>query len=174
MNKTNSKNNPTPTKSVNNELILTSDDKVRLVEKMRYQSNTFGYWISLLALSCTIVYVFMILNIVKPDPMVAVKIMMNIILFFVTFLGMEKVKNYSVKWSITMIVLGGIALLRILWMPLQVIRDGGEFGKVSAGKGTLLIGLLVAGAGLYVLSGVVSFIKSVALRAYLKSIEEKR
>lgn len=91
-------------------------------QKMRYQKNSLSYNLGLLGLACSIFAAFICLNSIRPQMVVIVKILMNILIFLVGFLAMEKAKTYQEKYGYTLVVLGGISFLRIFWYPIQLIR----------------------------------------------------
>lgn len=98
------------------------------VEKLRYQPNKRSYYLALLAILFNVVNLFTVINStsVRPTFEIGVKILMNIILLLVIFLGMEKMKVYDKKWSIIVMVLGAIAFVRILWLPANIKQWSSE------------------------------------------------
>lgn len=98
------------------------------VEKLRYQPNKRSYYLALLAILFNVVNLFTVINStsVRPTFEIGVKILMNIVLLLVIFLGMEKMKVYDKKWSIIVMVLGAIAFVRILWLPANIKQWSSE------------------------------------------------
>ncbi len=146
------------------------------VQMMRYQANKLSYGIGFLALISTLFYLFPILNAAdkflnnQSDIafLIAVKILANIFIFLMTFLSVEKMKAYSVSFSILMIVFGGLNIVRIFIFPLMFYTKD----YITGGKFTYLVIVLIISAALYIFSGVVSYIKSTMLKKYLKRIGE--
>lgn len=169
------------------------------VEKLRYQPNKRSYYLALLAILFNVVNLFTVINStsVRPTFEIGVKILLNIILLLVIFLGMEKMKVYNKRWGIIIIILGALAFARILWMPLNI----NDWSKETRNQAALILEKetpteqelrqaeqLVARADEYdsvrkssivflsitgtllVLSGVDAYIKSRKLEDYLKEV----
>lgn len=94
------------------------------LEKMRYQNNSFSYMFGFLALILSLLAAFIGLNSIAPRAFTIFKILYNIAILLVSFLAMEKAKRYSKAYSIVLIVLGAICLLRIIYGPVVLIKYG--------------------------------------------------
>lgn len=155
-----------------------SEEKVAFSEKMRYQPNTLSYYIGFLGLILNIVFLFMATSkleidvdglpekIFSPLSLIGVKILGNVLIMFISFLGMEKMRAYQSKWNYIIIVLGGLFIFRIFWIP----RIYFGYGEVLTG--TILTVLILISAACYVTAGVIATIKTKMLNSYLKSINE--
>lgn len=144
-------------------------------EKMRYQKNSFGYSYTFGAMLFFIWSLFTSITYstftflpgevrVIPDANVALDISISIILILVMFLAAEKVKVYSVKWSIGLLVISAINIARIFYVPLislntnQIPIDIFIQIAVSHTISALLTGI----------AGVVSYKKSKQLQLLMK------
>lgn len=91
-------------------------------EMMRYRNNGLSYKLGFGGIGFSILAAFICLNSFNPNSfLVIVKILMNIAILLFGFLSIEKAKAYSKQGSITLIVLGGINIARIFWVPLLLI-----------------------------------------------------
>ena len=123
----------------NNSLNQMSDlehDKNEL-EMMRYRENRLSYNIGILGIFASLFACFVCLNSTNPITVVVVaKVLLNIVILLGGFLCIEKAKAYSKKASIGLIVFGGICVLRIFWIPLQLIMYFAQYKDFLAGKTT--------------------------------------
>jgi hypothetical protein len=145
------------------------------IDKMQYQKNKISYSFGLFALIFNVIYVLRAINILTPSLSVAIKIILNILLLLLTFLSMEKSKVYSKSFSIILVACGFISLLRILYVPMQVVtgqilQKSGEVYPTS--EFIILVLYLVLLSASYFISGICGIVKNKQLTAYLKSKEE--
>lgn len=91
-------------------------------EMMRYRANSLSYWLGFGAIGFSVLASFVCLNSFAPTTvLVILKILLNIIILLFGFLSCEKTKAYSEKSSIALIGIGGVCVLRIFWVPLQLL-----------------------------------------------------
>lgn len=169
------------------------------IEKLRYQPNKRSYYLALLAILFNVVNLFTVINStsVTPSFEIGVKILLNIIMLLIIFLGMEKMKVYQKKWAVIIILLGALAFGRMFWMPRN-IAEWSEEARIEAVlvleenptsdnaikqsnkliqkantydkvKNRSIIYLSIAGT-LLILSGTDAYIKSKNLEQYLKEV----
>ena len=124
----------------NNSLTQMSDlehDKNQL-EMMRYRENRLSYMLGFLALACSILACFICLNSTNPGrPEIIVKVLLNIFILLGGFLCIEKAKSYSKNASIALVVMGGLCVGRIFWIPLQLLIYFPQYdANWNATKGT--------------------------------------
>ncbi len=107
------------------------------LEKMRYFDNSISHKLGYAGILCSLIAMFIALNTMSPAYYmggvgVVIAILMNIAILLTGFLTVEKVKAYSIGYSIYSIVLGGLCVLRIFWFPLSTVRLYNEFwGKIK-------------------------------------------
>lgn len=91
----------------------------RNAERMQYQPDKLSSFLCVLSIIFNMVYFVSIYrdNAVAPDVTIGADILINIILMMIVFLGSEKLKAYSKKWSIYILLLGAAQILRIFWVP---------------------------------------------------------
>ena len=172
-------------------------DKDFIVDKMRYQKNSFSYAFILFGLLLSIITLFMIINPAKFNEgfvneagnitydytyyiLVAIEVIIGIITMLMSFLCAEKVKSYDKFWSETGVyILVVINLARIAIVPLYVLVNLDKLCRVTR-TGSIQafslmdylapIFLLVIGAGCYIVVGVIGTIKSKKLRNHLERL----
>ncbi|MCR5231925.1 MAG: hypothetical protein K6B64_04685 [Acholeplasmatales bacterium] len=92
------------------------------VEMLRYRNNTLAYALGLCGVAASLFAAFICMNSMNPSNFsVIFKIILNVFILLFGFLCCEKAKTYQVRGSFYLIGLGVICLLRILWIPLQLI-----------------------------------------------------
>ena len=174
-------------------------------EMMRYRSNGLSYKLGFGGIACSILAAFICLNSFNPNSfLVIVKILMNIAILLFGFLSIEKAKAYSKQGSIILIVIGGINLARIFWVPFLLILNynlwasAGEadkrkyeqfIGKTITSDNRYLISylpqdgnfrgwfaiiLLILSAVFFISAGVIGLKKSVKLSNYMESLKENK
>lgn len=105
------------------------------VEMMRYRANGLSYKLGFVAIIFSVLAAFMSLNSFQPiTAVVIIKIMMNVVILLGGFLFCEQAKNYSTKASIGLMVLGGVCVARIFWIPLQLIVKYNQLVSFQAEK----------------------------------------
>lgn len=169
------------------------------VEMMRYRNNKLSYGLGFGGLAFTILGAFIYLNSMAPvDVQVILVILLNVVILLFGFLCVERSKTYSRNGSIALIVLGGINILQMFWMPLEIMikyntwLDKGEdaiYAKDNVGavitdknnavnwlwtngntRGVLSMVFLVISAAFFIAAGVIGVLRSNKLNKYLKSI----
>lgn len=92
------------------------------VEMMRYRDNKLPYSLGFGGLAFSVLAAFIILNSMYPSTVqVIIVIFLNIFILLFGFLNVEKTKAYSRTGATTLIVLGGINVAQIFWLPLTII-----------------------------------------------------
>ena len=131
------------------------------IDRMRFQPNNHSYRLGLLASLIYIVYIACTLDYIPKNMTLGLEVMINLVFFMILFFGLEKVKNYSIKWSIYSIILGSCTILRILWHPF--VLNGLDLKEKALSSG---VSLAIAGI-LIIVSGVIGYRKSNMLMNYL-------
>lgn len=164
-----------------NELIPLSFDQPRYIisdfktDKMRYQPNKLWYSITLLSILFFLVAIFKSINYslhtgldadmkVIPDFKIALDILISILLLLLTFLTAEKIKIYSKKWSIFLIVIAAINFLRIFNIPLYILKQN----MIPKNEFILIIIFYAITIVAQFISGLMSYFKSSRLFKYLQ------
>ena len=132
------------------------------IDRMRFQPNNFSYNLGLLAFLIYIVYIGSTLDYIPKKLTLGMEVMIDLGFFMVLVLGMEKVKNYSVQWSVYLILLGISCLLRYFWHPMVLKSLNFDDVALVSGVSILVSGILI------IIGGVVGYIRSSILMKYLK------
>lgn len=102
-------------------------------EMLHYRGNSLSYKLAFLGIAFSILAAFICLNSFSPDFLGFLKILMNIAILLFGFLCCEKVKAYSKEASIALCVIGGVCVLRMFWVPLNLMI---WFNKYQSGSVT--------------------------------------
>ena len=141
-------------------------------DKMRYQPNKGAYYLILLGLLISIVALFSMItpSTIVPNFNTVLEIMINIIIMLITFLAAERCKVYSRNWALVVIVIAGIHVLRIFWVPTQLVAKG----EISRWQFTLIAIYLLATAASLIIGALITIKKNQILMKHLKEIGEKK
>lgn len=155
---------------------------------LRYKKNKLASWLALLGLVFNCLY-FMVLYAMPKTEFTTIKIGLSVIVTLIvllaTFLASEGVKGYNKKFSIVLIVLAVVQIVRIFIYPLQGITDNlliaadtnhtiGYFGYYPSSSGfffALMVIYLVASAGCMIASAVIGWIYAVRLEKFQKQLD---
>ncbi|MFA5525863.1 MAG: hypothetical protein WC992_03470 [Acholeplasmataceae bacterium] len=139
-------------------------------DKMRYQTNKLGYALILLGLAFSVVALFRIITPTQiiPNHLIALEIVINIILLLLTFLTAERCKIYQKNWAIVSLVIASIHLLRILFVPRNLLSKG----QLTLSQFSWIMIFLIITATCIALGGYVTLAKHHILAKHLKEIGE--
>lgn len=144
-------------------------------EMLRYQANKQSYWLGMLAVVFTLIYLFVTLNcFTQFTGILMAKILGNIILFLAGFLCCEKMKTYDLRWGYVSIAFGILAIVRAFVFPIFIISGKVIRTEPRVGLGIFLIICMIATAVAYIFAGLISIRKTKILNDYLNSINEPR
>lgn len=169
------------------------------LEMMRYRANSLSYMLGLLGVITSLFAAFVAMNSMNPKIwIVLVKIAINICIVLFGFLCCERAKSYNKKGSLVLVGIGIACIIRIAWIPIQLllgqseINDGIMSDKVGDTvlpnmtgttawlpadgnfRATLCIIFLVISAISFIAAGIIGYIRSVKLANYLSSINQKK
>lgn len=151
--------------------------KSKNIERMRYQANKTSYSLALIAFLLNQYYLIVVMNNLTISFHIGIEILINLIVYMLLFLGMEKVRYYSVSWSKFFMWLGLFFVVRIAYMPLFLFKEAkellaiaDEFSIVTAqakytAAYTSAITIFVVGL-LVLISGFIGYKKAVSLKSY--------
>lgn len=163
--------------------VVLNEDEVKRIKKdrMRFTKNKIPANLTLLAI---LINVFYFVSIYKSNvmsyynPVIGISIVYNLIFMLACFLCSEGIKNYKANYGITLIIVGALQFLRIVYYPLQ-----GHTTVAPGGLDTLVMGTsqfirtviyLVSSGSLLVSAGIIGIIKSKALEKYRAEIGEEK
>jgi hypothetical protein len=149
-----------------NEKIVS--DKYVSIEKLKYRKDKLAYALAILGL---LVNVFYFIALYQNNAnfyyawKIGVSILYNLVFMLFVFLSAEGVKYYHRKYSILLLVIGVLQVIRIFIYPRQCFAAE-VLTQTAYTK--LCIYLLVSGT-LLISSGICSLTKSTILNNFLKS-----
>lgn len=163
--------------------IQTADVQTIKKDRMRFKTNSLSSNLALLAVVINVLY---FVCIYKSDVStyyytynIGLSVMYNLVFMLAAFLSSIGVKNYKINYSIVLIVIGALQIVRIFGIPLgaynTVIEIGGEERRVMLDKQfvrTLIY--LISSAALLIASGVIGIIRTRILTNYKRQIGEEQ
>ena len=174
------------------EVVLVEPKKVKSPKNpviqndiMRYKKNKIGANLALLGLALGCLYFLVLYAQVKNDNFyykwpIAIDVIYNLFFLLFVFLFSEQVKNYNRKMFPFQLVLGGMQIVRIFWLPLAGITEtaychivGVEFtgAAITAGTFTVMTVCLAASGACIIASAIVGFIRARSVEAFVKKVE---
>jgi len=137
------------------------------IDLMHYKNNKISFWLILFTIALNVAMFLIIYTTTgcTASVQLGIDLMVNIIFLLLCFLAAEKTKRYSRDWGITSIVLGGLEILRICWIPLYYFL---AYKKSGTGLDTAkfiscLLLLLFAGICL-IIAGITTIKKAKILK----------
>ena len=155
-----------------------NEEQIIRRDRMRFKNNKTSANLVLLAILLDVLY---FVNIYQNDAdtyyyqyMIGVSIIYNLIFMLSAFLSEEGVKNYKKNYSIPLVVLGVIQIVRIFILPMSAHPTERD-GALVMGNGQFIyqVVLLVLSAVCLVGSAVVNSTKCGALDAHMKMLAEQ-
>ncbi len=159
------------------ETTLTKDVKLVKKDRMRFTKNSLSATLCYIAI---LFNVFYFVNIYSTDVgnyyytiNIGASVVYNLLFLLFTFLCSESVKNYSKGFSIFLIVIGALQLVRIIGIPVKahnaVVSLSGVQTAVMDDKQfvTVCIFLIVSSA-CCIAGGIIGYIKTITLENYKK------
>lgn len=155
------------------EEIMDIQERVLLKkDRMRYEPNAISSQLALLGVIANVVFFISLYGINSDfmyDALIAISIVYNLAFMLVTILSSQAVKAYNRNYSIALIVIGLLQIVRIFIMPQRCFIN-----EVATNSGYLVmvVSLAVSAAFLFA-SGIVGIIKSIEYKNYMASIDLK-
>ncbi len=161
----------------------TPDQKLIENDIMRYKKNKWAQMLALLGIVFNCLY-FTLLYAQRGNTYktveIGVSVVLTLVILLTVFLSSENVKNYRKKYSIVLLVIAAIQILRIFGYPLDGLNNhtltAGYFGfyptpEQSWVEFVILTVYLCASAGCLIGSAVIGWIRALQYENYLKKIE---
>lgn len=105
-------------------------------------------------------------------------VILTLFSLLITFLASEGIKNYKKKFSIVLLVLAAVQVIRIFGLPLEALKAGGALNNgyffttiTPAVAFTIATIWLVLSAASLVASAVIGYINCVRLESHNKKVE---
>ena len=149
---------------------------------LRYKKNKFASGFALLALVFNCLYFALLYSILSTDLyklQLGFSVIINLLVLLIGFYASEGIKGYNKKFSIVLIVLAAVQLLRIIYYPgigaaKNWLRDSNiYFGVImnNSTNATMMIIYLVASAACFIVSAVQGFIVARRLEVFQKKLD---
>lgn len=159
-------------------------DKTAIIQDdiLRYKKNKFASSFALLALVFNCLYFTLLyaISAVKSmfDVWMGFSVIVNLLVLLMGFFASEGIKGYNKKFSIVLLVLAALQLLRIVYYPIigmsrEWLVGNYYFGitMTNAANGTLMIIYLVASAAFFIVSAVQGYIVAMKLESFQKKLD---
>lgn len=156
---------------------MKTDSNLIKRDRMRYTKNSLSSSLALLALVFNVFYFVSLYRINLSyyyTWKTGLSILFNLVFMLIVFLSSEGVKNYKLSYSVILVVVGAVQLLRIIYIPQTAhntfISDG--VTAMTDAQFVRSVVFLCVSAALLVLSGVIGVIRSRMLHDYKKTLTE--
>lgn len=148
-------------------------------DRMRYTKNSTSATLAYVAILFNALY---FLNIYHSDVgtfyykiQIGFSVIYNLLFMLFVFLSSEGVKNYSFKYSVVLIAIGAMQIVRIFGIPLDALNSVAIVKRVEVPvmptkQFIWCVIFLLASAALTITSGIIGIIKTKKLRDYEKTL----
>ena len=142
-------------------------------DRMRFVTNKLSSTLAILAI---LLNVFYFVSLYKTNHTffykfeIGISVLINLVFMLAVFLCSEGVKNYNKNYSIALIVIGVIEIVRIFFMPMSALKAE----AMGASQFTRIVVYLASAAAFLIASGTIGLIRSLTLANYKKSLEEQQ
>lgn len=148
-------------------------------DRMRYTKNSTSATLAYISILFNALY---FLNIYHSDVgsfyykmQIGFSVIYNLLFMLFVFLSSEGVKKYSMNYSIILIVIGGMQIIRIFGIPLDALNSTAivkrvEVPVMETKQFIMCVIYLVASASLAIAGGIIGIIKTKKLREYEKTL----
>lgn len=163
-----------------------------VLDRKKYKGDSFPYLLVMLGLVMNVLYfvcVYKINNGVFYQPIIGVSVIYNLLFMLSVFLCAENLKNYKWKFSVVIIVIGVLQLVRLFIIPpiaLEMIEGmiaemtaaGQTEEQIAAatasyvGAHLRMIIYLICSCALLVSGAVISIVNSLRLQKYKELTEQ--
>lgn len=156
---------------------MTKDVSLIKKDRMRFTKNTSSSTLCYIAIFFNVLY---FANIYSTDVGnyfykidIGLSVVYNLLFLLFTFLCSEGVKNYSKGYSIFLLIIGAMQVVRIFGIPMDAHNTVLSINKVETPvmddkQFTLLIVYLVISAVCCIIAGIIGLIKTIQLENYKK------
>lgn len=167
----------------------TPNQEILSLDIMRYKTNKLPASLALLGIVFSCLYFCLLYGYKTPFFSmwkIGISVMLTLILLLVTFLSSEGIKAYKKNFSIVLLVLAVVQVIRMFGLPFEALRyDSGlaasdvhaleinYFGVQlsSSASYVILVIWLAASAACFVAAAVIGYINCVRLEKFQKKIE---
>lgn len=161
---------------------MTQDAKVIRKDRMLYTKDKLSANLIIVAIVLDALY---FVSIYKTDVgtyyynwVIGASIIYNLLFMLMAFLASEGVKNRKTGYTVMLIVLGIMQIVRIFYLPAKaydatiIIREV-EYDVMSSGQYYYVIACLAISGVCCIAAAITSFINNKTLAEYIRSLENK-
>lgn len=151
-------------------------------DRMRFKTNGLSSTLTILAILLNVLY---FVCIYKSNATyyytynIGLSIIYNLVFMLAAFLSSIGVKNYKINFSIVLIVIGALQIVRIFGIPMgafnTIVKVGGEDTRVMQEYQFIrTLVYLIGSAALSIAAGVIGIIRAKILQNYKRQIGEEQ
>lgn len=163
----------------------TPNQKIISNDILKYKSNKLASTLALVGIAFSALY-FCLLYALQSSTdgyftstwKIGFSVILTLFSLLITFLASEGIKNYNKKYSIVLLVLAVVQIIRIFGLPLEALRAGGLllngyfFTTITPAVAFAIATVwLVLSAAALVASAVIGYINCVRLDTHNKNVE---
>lgn len=148
---------------------------------LRYKKNKFASRFALLGLAFNCLYFMLFYSVNQSDiytPLVGFSVIVNLLVMLIAFYASEGIKGYDKRFSIVLIVLAVVQIVRIFIYPLQGMTNDYLKGNFyfalkmnSVSNGLFFIIYLVASAACFIVAAVNGYLIATRLEKFQKQLD---
>ncbi|MGN1060499.1 MAG: hypothetical protein ACI4QN_02085 [Candidatus Coproplasma sp.] len=159
-------------------------DNIAIIQDdiLRYKKNKFASSFALLALVFNCLYFALLyaISAVKSmfDVWMGVSVIVNLLVLLMGFYASEGIKGYNKKFSLVLLILAVLQLVRIIYFPAIGMSKEWLVGNyffgiamTNASNGVVMIVFLVASAACFIVSAVQGYIVAKKLETFQKKLD---
>lgn len=163
--------------------VKTAEDRLIERDRMRFVKNSACASLCYLALLADVFYFVLLyqqdVSTYYYTIQIGASVVYNLLFMLIVFLASEAVKNYDKKYSIVLLIVGIMQVVRIFVIPTtahntMIVINEVETAVMSSGTYTLALVYLLVSAAALIFSAVLNYSRCTALEAHLKSLESKQ
>ena len=160
-----------------------NEEKLIQRDRMRFVKNSMCANLCYLAILADIFY-FVLLY--RSDVgayyytiQIGASIVYNLLFLLIVFLSSEEVKNYNKRFSIVLLVVGALQIIRIFAIPMDahaatIVVDGAEISVMGDAQFIRSVIYLIVSAACLIVSVVVNIIRCNTLEEHNKYLESQK
>ena len=163
--------------------VKTDEDRLVERDRMRYVKNSASANLCYLALLADVFYFVLLyqqdVSTYYYTIQIGASVVYNLLFMLIVFLCSEEVKNYDKKYSIVLLLVGILQVVRVFAIPTAahnatIVINEVETAVMSNGTYTLALVYLLVSAAALVASAVINYSRCTALEAHLKTLESRQ
>lgn len=168
---------------------LSPNQQIVANDILKYKTNKLASTLALVSLLFNVLYFCLLYSFTASffaTWKIGLSVIFTLVTLLMTFLASEGIKNYNKKYTILLLVLAVVQVIRMFGLPLEALQHdlatakGGEialtggyfFTEITTGTAyTMLLIWLALSAAALVASAVIGYINCVKLESYNKKVE---